>query len=290
MEQTLPKNREAEQVVLGAALIEAENVMVRLLDHSNGRLLQPADFYFRAHQIIHQVLIEFFESGQPIDPITVGNRLEEKNVLPEIGGRSYLSELISAVTTTTSVGHYAEIIKKKAVLRRLVQAGLEISEMGYDEDDDLDEVMRQAEDSLFQITNNETRSGDYRRPDAKAVVAHLEKVRAGEIEPGISTGFKKFDRMTGGLHPHDLYIFSGRPSMGKTANALQIGLHIAKRHGKRVVIFSAEMDHDSVVDRLIALEAHVNLLDLREGRIRNEAEWARVKRAEQVIDTLHAVA
>jgi replicative DNA helicase len=122
----LPKNREAEQVVLGAAMLEPDSVIPQLL-----QALQPDDFYWKAHQIIYRVILELFEGGKPADLITVGNRLDELNKLDEVGGRAYLSELLTKVTTTASVPYYAEIIKKKAVLRALIEAGHQIAELGF---------------------------------------------------------------------------------------------------------------------------------------------------------------
>ena len=276
--RSLPKNREAEQVVLGSALIEAETVMPPVTEK-----LKPIHFYFRAHRVIYQTLIELFESGQPIDPITVGNRLEEKNVLPEIGGRAYLSELVSAVTTTTSVSYYADIIAKKALLRGLAQVGQEITELGYHEDEDIDELLDTAEEKVFEISRQTLKESYHALGEIlHGHLDHLEKLQSPQSSgvTGLSSGFREYDKRTAGFHPSDLLILAGRPSMGKSSFAFSIARHVALNQGKSVGVFSLEMTKEQLIERLLCAEAQVNLLRLRSGYLGADSDaWRRIMMA-----------
>lgn len=276
--RSLPKNREAEQVVLGSALIEAETVMPAVTEK-----LQPVHFYFRAHRVIFQTLVELFETGEPIDPITAGNRLEEKNVLPEVGGRAYLSELVSAVTTTTSVGYYADIIAKKALLRGLAQVGQEITELGYQEDEDTDELLDTAEEKVFEVSRQTLKESYHALSEIlHSHLDHLEKLQSPQRSSvtGLSSGFKEYDKRTAGFHPSDLLILAGRPSMGKSSFAFSIARHVALNEGKSVGLFSLEMTKEQLIERLLCAEAQVNLLRLRSGYLGADSDaWRRIMMA-----------
>ena len=245
--------------------------------------LQPIHFYFRAHRVIYQTLIELFESGQPIDPITVGNRLEEKNVLPEVGGRAYLSELVSAVTTTTSVSYYADIIAKKALLRGLAQVGQEITELGYHEDEEIDELLDTAEEKVFEISRQTLKESYHALGEIlHGHLDHLEKLQSPQSSgvTGLSSGFKEYDKRTAGFHPSDLLILAGRPSMGKSSFAFSIARHVALNQGKSVGIFSLEMTKEQLIERLLCAEAQVNLLRLRSGYLGADSDaWRRIMMA-----------
>lgn len=273
--RSLPKNREAEQVVLGCAIVEPETVMPLLIEKLN-----PQYFYFRAHKIIYQTLIELFDQGQPIDLITLGNRLEEKGELAEVGGRSYLSELISIVTTTTSVSYYADIVVKKALLRELSQVGREIVELGYQEEQELEKLLDLAEEKVFQVSR-QTLKQSYSSL-AEVLHEHLNKLeklqdfRKGGIT-GLPTGFRELDKLTMGLHPADLIVVAGRPSMGKSSFVLSIARHVAIQEGKSVGIFSLEMTKEQLLERLLCAEAQINLMRLRGGYLGTESDtWRRI--------------
>jgi replicative DNA helicase len=276
-ERALPKNREAEQIVLGAALLEPQEVVPLLLEK-----LGTEQFYWRAHRIIYQTIRELFDRGEPADFITVANRLEEKNKLTEVGGRIYLSELLSRVTTTTSVEYYADIIKKKAIMRALVEAGREIGELGFKEEEELEEILDEAEELIFKISRFELKQsyhliGEFLHEH----IRNLEKLHRDPDKhtiTGISTGFRKFDEMTGGLQPCDLIVIAGRPSIGKSAFATAIARNIALRSKKTVGIFSLEMTKEQLLERLLCGEAMVNLHHLRGGYLKSSS-WRKIAEA-----------
>jgi len=272
----LPKNREAEQVVLGAAMLEPDSVIPQLL-----QTLQPDDFYWKAHQIIYRVILELFEGGKPADLITVGNRLDELNKLDEVGGRAYLSELLTKVTTTASVPYYAEIIKKKAVLRALIAAGHQIAELGFTEEMDLETLLDAAEEKIFQISRFQlTHDFHLIRDFLHEHLEHLERLQRDPSQhavTGLPTGYKRFDEMTAGLQPSDLIVIAARPSMGKTSLALSIARNMALRFNKCVGFFSLEMTKEQLLERLLCAEARINLHRLRGGYLQTDSEsWRRI--------------
>jgi replicative DNA helicase len=274
--RALPKNREAEQVILGASMLEPEATIPHLLQS-----IQPDDFYWKAHQTIYRVILELFESGKPADLITVGNRLDELNKLDEVGGRAYLSELLTKVTTTASVPYYAEIIKKKAILRALIEAGHEITELGFQEESDLEPLLDAAEEKIFHISRFQLKQNFYLIRDF--LHEHLEHLERLQRDPsqhavtGLPTGYRKFDEMTAGLQPSDLIIVAARPSVGKTSLALSIGRNMALRFGKCVGFFSLEMTKEQVLERLLCAEARINLHRLRGGYLQTDSEsWRRI--------------
>lgn len=274
--RALPKNREAEQVLLGAAMLEPEATIPQLLQS-----IQPDDFYWKAHQIIYRVILELFEGGKPADLITVGNRLDELNKLDDIGGRAYLSELVSKVTTTASVPYYAEIIKKKAILRALIAAGHEIAELGFQEESELESLLDAAEEKVFQISRFQLKQNFYLIRDfLHEHLEHLEKLQRDPSQhtvTGLPTGYRRFDEMTAGLQPSDLIIIAARPAMGKTSLALSIGRNMALRFGKCVGFFSLEMTKEQVLERLLCAEARINLHRLRGGYLQTDSDsWRRI--------------
>ena len=260
----LPKNREAEQVVLGAALLEPEEVVPILLEH-----LRPEHFYWKPHQLIYRTIMELFEKGRPPDLITVADRLEELEKLQLVGGRVYLSELTARVTTTASVEYYAEIVKKKAVLRDLVEAGKTVSELGFEEEEELEALLDRAEELIFSLSRLGTKPGYYLVGDfLHEHISNLEKLHRDPEKhtvTGLSTGFKKFDEMTAGFQPADLIIIAGRPSMGKSSLAISIARNVALKEKKGVGIFSLEMTKEQLLERLLCGEAKVDLHRLRSG-------------------------
>lgn len=272
-------NNQAEQIVLGSALIEGPMVLP-VVDG----ILKPSMFYFHRHRVIYQVLQELHEHGQPIDPVIAGNRLEEKGVLHEVGGQSYLSDLMAAVTTTTTVDYYAQIIRKRWFLRELGQIGLEIQDLSQNADNDLPDLLDQAESHLLGLTQQAV--ADRKDDTASAFddrFAELEQIRTTGVQPGHSTGFSDLDRY-GGFQNEELLILAGRPSMGKTALAVSQAMSMAME-GKHVMVFSAEMTQSQMVDRFIAAHARINLQQLRFGKLPDE-EWQRAQRANAALREL----
>lgn len=258
-----PHNLEAEQSLLGALLIDPE-AMLKVGDH-----VRAEDFYKDSHRILFETMIELFERHQPLDLLTLGNRLEEKNVLKQIGGRTTLVELTNVVTTSAHVAHYAEIISKKAALRRLLKAAGQITELGYDEEQDVDLVLDEAEQKLFNVSQNFIKQSFV--PLHSVLTDAFDRIEElhrdhGKLR-GVPTGFTGVDNLLAGLQKSDLIILAARPSVGKTSFALDVMRSVALKTKLPVGLFSLEMSKEQLVDRLICAEAGVDLWKLRTGRL-----------------------
>ena len=273
----IPRNPEAEQVLLGAAMLAPEEVVPQLLSR-----LRPEHFYFKAHQEIYRTVLELFEHGQLPDAVTVANRLEERGKLEGVGGRSYLQELLLKVPATAAVEHYAEIVEQKALRRWLIEVAARVAELGYEEGIPLAEVLDRAEEAIFSIAERRSMPGYFLLRDF--LPAHLEVLEELHKDPkrrpvtAISTGFQEFDAYTAGFHPADLTVIAGRPGTGKTAMALGIARDAALRQGKKVGIFSLEMSKEQVLERLLCAEAQVDLHRLRSGYL-PPAKWGLIAAA-----------
>ncbi|MGQ9699907.1 MAG: replicative DNA helicase [Candidatus Bipolaricaulaceae bacterium] len=273
----IPRNAEAEQVVLGAAMLAPEEVLPRILTR-----LRPEHFYFKAHQEIYRTMTELFEHGQLPDVVTVANRLEERGQLEGVGGRSYLQELLLKVPATAAVEHYADIVEQKALRRWLIEAATRIAELGYDEEIGLEEVLDRAEEAIFAIAERRSMPRYFLLRDF--LPAHLEVLEELHRDPkrkpvmAISTGFQEFDALTAGLHPADFIVLAGRPGTGKTALALNIVRDATLRQGKKVGIFSLEMSKEQVLERLLCGEAQVDFHRLRSGYL-PPAKWGLIAAA-----------
>ena len=270
-----PHNLDAEQSVLGALMLD-KDAIVRIAD-----LLAAADFYKAAHATIYETAIELYEKHEPIDVLSLANRLEEKKRLSDIGGAAYLASLANMVPSASNIVHYASLIHKKAVLRRLISAATIIGEMGYDESEDVDKVLDEAEQALFGVSQNVRRQEFLVMRDALSSafdrIDELHKNR-GQMR-GVPTGFPDIDQILSGLQKSDLIILAARPSVGKTSLALDIARHAAtgrisdgapdQSKAIAVGIFSLEMSDDQLVDRMIAAEGDVDLWRLRTGNLRD---------------------
>jgi len=258
-----PHNLEAEQSILGALFVD-QDTMLKV-----GDALRPEDFYKDSHRIIYATMVELFERHQPVDLLTVGNRLDEKGMLKQIGGRTALVELTNVVTTNAHAAHYAEIVSKKAALRRLLKAAGEISELGFDEEQDVDTVLDEAEQKLFSVSSNFIKQTFF--PLHSVLTAAFERIDELHKDPGklrgVPTGFTGVDNLLAGLQRSDLIILAARPSVGKTSFALDIMRAVALKTKLPVGLFSLEMAKEQLVDRLICAEAGVDLWKLRTGRL-----------------------
>lgn len=269
--KTVPRSREAEQVVVGSILLDSEDVLPRVMDR-----ISPGYFYWKEHRIIFRVVVELFDKGEPADLVTVTNRLEEKNKLDQARGRVYLSDLLDKVVTTANVEHYADIVRSKALLRALINGGRKISELGYKEDMDLDTILDQAEELVFDISRQEMVEDFHLVSDF--LRDHFNQLEALHHDPdrqtitGLSTGFPKVDEMTSGFQEGQLIVVAGRPGTGKTSLALSIARNMAIRGKTGVGIFSLEMTKEQLLERLLCGEAKVNLHQLRGGFVRTE-KW-----------------
>ena len=267
-----PRNIEAEQVVLGSAMLEPEGSVPLLIER-----LRPEHFYHRAHRIIFRVIRELFDRSDPVDVVSIANRLEEKGDMERIGGRMYLNELLDRVTTTASLEHYTEIVRKKATFRALIDAGGTITELGFDDALDSRDALDRAESLIFDISSKDGLTASYHLVSEYLYdhINHLEELHRDPNRhtiTGLSTGFPRFDEMTSGLQRSDLIILAGRPGMGKTSLALAIARHAAIREKASVVVFSLEMTKEQLLERLLCGEAKVGLHRLRGGYVPAE-KW-----------------
>ncbi len=263
MDRIPPHNLEAEQSLLGSILIDADAI-IKVAD-----LVRAEDFYKDAHRLIFDVIVELFERHEPIDLLSVCNRLDERGKLQEIGGRTTIAELTNAVATSGNIIHYAKIVQKKATLRRVLKAASQISEMGYDEEEEAETTLDHAEQTLFNVSSNFLKNSfsPIRSvlSDAFERIDELHRER-GKLR-GLPTGFTELDNVLAGLQKSDLVILAARPSVGKTSLALDIARNVAVKTKKPVGIFSLEMSKEQLVDRMICAEANIDLWRLRTGRL-----------------------
>jgi len=267
LERETPHNVEAEQAILGAMFLSPEAVEGTLA------LLQAEDFYRPAHTRIFSAMSDLNARSVPVDHLSVADRLESTGELEAAGGRTYLLDITGVVPIAANWQRYADIVKRMSMLRQLIVAGTAIATMGYDAPDDLDQVVGDAEKIIFDVTNKRVSSNFEGINDLlKISFKNLEELaERKEHVTGVHTGFKDLDKLLAGLHPGDLCILAARPSVGKTALALNMGVNAA-RHGASVAIFSLEMGADQLVQRVLCSEARVNLQDVRTGYVK-DSDW-----------------
>jgi replicative DNA helicase len=268
-----PQNLEAEMALLGAVMLQSDVI------HDIMDVVLAESFYAEKHRIIWRAILDLFGKGNPIDLLSVSARLKEKNELEQIGGSAYLTELVSVVPSSTNARHYAEIVRKKHMMRSLIAASERINSLGYDEAADLEEVLDDAEKHLFSVTNY---SGTHKFIELKDALTdawdRLDTLHKSKDEMrGVPTGFKELDNKLSGLQKSDLIILAARPSMGKTSLALDIARQAAVNHGVSVGIFSLEMSSQQLVDRMLAAESRVDAWKLRTGRLNVDDEFAKIR-------------
>ncbi len=268
LEKLPPQSVEAEKSVLGSLMLD-KNAVMKVAD-----FLKPTDFYKKSHREIYKAILELFEKGESIDFLAVSMRLKEKKLLDDIGGNSYITELINFVPTATHVLSYARTVQKKRILRNLIEGGQEINSMGYNEEEDVDVLLDQAEQKIFSIAQGSLTQNfvpvKNTLEEAFERIDKLSKHQGGFR--GIATGFRDLDNILAGLQKSDLIILASRPSMGKSALALNFATNIAINSKLPVGVFSLEMSKDQVVDRLIATLSNVDLWKLRTGRLSSDGE------------------
>ncbi|MDD2766309.1 MAG: replicative DNA helicase [Candidatus Moranbacteria bacterium] len=261
-----PHNLEAETSVLGSLMLDKDAV-IKIAD-----LLKVGDFYKDAHNLIYETMLTLYEEREPIDVLSLANKLEEKSKLEEIGGSNYLASLVNSVPSSSNVVHYAKVVQKKVLLRRLISSANDIVELGYDESEDIQKLLDQAEQKIFAISQN------YIKQDFIPIKSILEVAfnRIDELHKsdntfrGVQTHFPDLDNILAGLQKSDLIILAARPSVGKTSLALDIARQVGIHSKVPVGIFSLEMGSDQLVDRMIASQAGVDLWKLRTGKLSSE--------------------
>jgi len=263
-----PQNIEAERSVLGSLLID-KDAIVKVAD-----IIKPEDFYQEKHKIIYEAMLDIYEKREPIDLLSLSNKLKERKLLKSIGGQSYLAELTNEVPTASNVVNYANIVQKKATLRRLINASAEIAKLGYEETEDVEEILDKAEQTLFQVSQRHMRQIFV--PIKNVLTEAFDRIdelhkEKGKLR-GIPTGFKDLDNVLAGLQKSDLIILAARPSVGKTSLALDIARQAAVKARVPVGFFSLEMSKEQLVDRMLCAEARVDLWKLRTGRLSESEE------------------
>jgi len=281
-EKLPPQSIEAEQSLLGSLMLD-RNAIIKVVD-----FLDRRDFYKGIHQEIYQAIQDLFERREPIDLLSVSTRLKEKGKLEEIGGNSYLTELINSVPTASHVLNYAKIVQRKRILRDLIDASQEIGMMGYQETEDVDELLDRAEKRIFSIAQRSL-SQDF-VPVKTTLEEAFERIdrlsKEGRRLRGLPTGFTDLDNILAGLQKSDLIILASRPGLGKSALALDVARNVAIFEKVPVGIFSLEMSKDQAVDRLIAAQAGVDLWRLRTGRLSDKGEENDFLRIQQALGIL----
>jgi len=266
-----PQNIEAEQSVLGGILIENGAI------HKVMETLTPEDFYREAHRRIYDTLIDLSERDEPADLITLTNELRKKDQLDAVGGASYVTSLIDSVVTAANIEYYAKIIKEKAILRKLIETATTIVTESFADRSDVESLLDQAEQSIFQISDNRVRPSFYPIRDiVKDSFRTIERLfEKKELVTGVPSGFKELDQRTAGFQPADLIIVAGRPSMGKTAFCLNVAQYAAIEKKIPVAVFSLEMSKEQLVIRMLCSEAQVEGTRLRTGYL-TESDWPRL--------------
>jgi replicative DNA helicase len=272
-ERTPPHDVAAEQCVLGGMLLSKDAISDVI------EVIRPADHYRPAHQLIHEAVLDLYGRGEPADAITVANELTRRGEIARVGGGPYLHTLIASVPTAANAGYYARIVRERAILRRLVEAGTRIVQFGYAGEADADDLVDRAQAEVFAVTDRRV-SEDYHSL-SEIMPGALDEIEAigshGGVLTGVPTGFADLDALTNGLHPGQMIVIAARPAVGKSTLALDFARAAAIRHGLATVLFSLEMGRNEITMRLLSAEARVPMHTMRTGQM-NDDDWARLAR------------
>ena len=278
LKRILPHSIEAEQSVIGSMIMDREAIVVA------SELISGEDFYNRQYGILFETMVELNEEGNPVDLVTLQNRLKEKDVPPEVSSLEFVRELITAVPTSANIKYYANIVAEKATLRKLIRLNEEIANTCYAGKESLEFILEDTEKRVFQLVQKRN-TGDF-VPIRQVVMNAMDKIETAAKNKGsvtgIPTGFTDLDYRTAGMQPSDLVLIAARPSMGKTAFVLNIAQHVAFKKNKAVAIFSLEMSKEQLVNRMFSLESSVDAQKLRTGQL-NDQEWERLIESAGVI-------
>lgn len=261
-----PQNLEAEVSTLGSLMLDKDAIF-KIVDS-----LSAKDFYKSAHREIYEAMLDLYNQREPIDVLSVTSRLREKEKLEEVGGSSYLATLVNSVPTATNVDHYASMVKKKRLLRDLIEASQHIAQLGYKEAEDVEQLIDEAEQRIFGIAKDSLKQEFILvREILDDAWERIDRLHKGDgALRGVSTGFADLDAYLAGLQKSDLVVLAARPSLGKTSLALNIARNVALQEKKAVGVFSLEMSREQIIDRLLSTEANVDLWRIRTGRMRSE--------------------
>ncbi|AXI00655.1 replicative DNA helicase [Sporosarcina sp. PTS2304] len=274
IERTPPHNNEAEQSVIGAVFLEPQALITA------SEILMPEDFYRVAHKKIFETMLVLSDKGQPIDLVTITEELKVKNELEDIGGISYLTELANAVPTAANIVYYANIVEEKSLLRKLIRVATSIVEDGYTREDEVEALLGEAEKKMMEVSSRKN-AGDFRHIKDVLVESYdnieLLHTRKGDVT-GIPTGFRDLDKITAGFQRNDLIIVAARPSVGKTAFALNVAQNVATKTDENVAIFSLEMGAEQLVMRMLCAEGNIDAQVLRTGNLEAD-DWRKLTMA-----------
>jgi len=277
-----PNNLEAEMALIGSVLVDRE------MFAAVGEIIRPNDFYAHVHETIFTVLLDLYDRGEPLDKITVAEELRRRGLLERVGGLSYISGLMETVQTAASARYYATIVREKSVLRSLIHAGTEITQLGYEGEEDVPGALDRSEQLVYTI--GERRGVSEFMPvsrlmkDAFDQIDRLFHMRGGRT--GLTAGFHDIDAMTTGFQPGNFVIIAARPGMGKTSFALNMAVAAAREaNASPVAFFSLEMSNNELIQRLICSEARISMNDMRRGNIKTH-QWEEISRAMGAINDL----
>jgi replicative DNA helicase len=274
-----PQSLESERGLLGALLLKPDAI------HDVADSVRPDSFYAEKHRLIYECMRELSEKSEPIDLLSLSEKLSDKGYLERVGGRAYIAELANSAPTPGNFAHYADIVSRKHVMRGLIDTAYEITEAAYDESRDSIEVLDSAEKSIYAIGNassvHKFTAIKDKLDDAWERIESMSK-NEGAIR-GVPTGFHELDNLLSGLHKSDLVILAARPSVGKTSLALDIARNAAVKHNIPVGIFSLEMSAEQIVDRMLSAESYVNSWKLRTGAVHAEEDFAKIRDALEIL-------
>ena len=269
-----PQNISSEQAALGSMLLQ-EDAVLHGVD-----ILRPEDFYKKSHQIIFKCILELFEKSRGVDLVTLTEELNRINLLEDIGGVTYLTNLINSVPTAANIEYYIKIIEEKSILRNLINNATKIISMGYEEKEDAKVLLDKAEHLVFEISQRNIRQSFV--PIKELITDSYEKIEdlyhREEFITGVSSGFDEFDEITTGFQPSEFIVIAGRPAMGKTAFCMSIAQYASISKNTPVAIFSLEMSKSQLVQRMLCSEARIDAHNLRKGRLA-EKDWAPLSNA-----------
>jgi len=272
-DRTPPQDLAAEQCVLGAMMLSKDAIADVI------ETLRGTDFYRPAHEIVFDAITDLYARGEPADAITVAADLTKRGEMARIGGAPYVHTLVASVPLAANAGYYAHIVREKAILRRLVEAGTKIVQIGYAGEGEVDDVVDQAQAEIYSVTEKRT-TEDY-APLKDIMEGALDEIEAidsrGDAMVGVPTGFTDLDELTNGLHPGQMIIVAARPAMGKSTLGLDFARSASIKHGLTSCIFSLEMSRNEITMRLLSAEAKVPLHHMRNGKMTDE-DWARLAR------------
>ena len=278
IKRIMPHSIEAEQSVIGSMLMDREAILVA------SELVTGEDFYNKQYGVLFETMVELNDKGCPVDLVTLQDKLREKDVPPEVSSLEFVRELLEIVPTSANVKYYANIVAEKSTLRRLIRLNEDIANTCYAGKESLEYILEDTEKRVFQLVQH--RNTEDFTPIRQIVMDAMDRIEAASRSQGnvtgIATGFLDLDYRTAGLQPSDLVLIAARPSMGKTAFALNIAQHVAFKQNRTVAIFSLEMSKEQLVNRLFALQSNLNAQNLRTGQLSDE-DWEKLVEGAGVI-------